>query len=259
VSIAAPASPADAAAAAAAVAPIVPAAGTEPAPVAAPVVAEPVARNLNDGSTPPTAEQITEWGSEKAAAEVIRLNRKLGDDRIQSKKNAAEEATKTATESTLAAVAKALGIALPGSEAPTLESVTQQLAESGTANTATTGERDTARKSLALTQAAWSEGVNPEKMDYLEFKLGKDADYLALDSADPEYQGMVKAAIAAIITADGSLKLAGQVTVSGAESFGGASGDDAITPAEFKGMPLGARTALKSRNPAAYTRLTAAQ
>jgi hypothetical protein len=203
----------------------------------------------------PTAAQIAKWGSPEAAKEVQRLTRKLGDDRMTSKANAAAEAT----QKTLDAVAVALGIKTTDKAPATLESVTAQLTEAGGTITETTTQLDTARKSLALTQAAWAEGVNPEKMDYLEFKLGKDAEFQKIDATKPGYEGKVKAAIAALTAADSTLKLAGQVQKSGAESFSGASGDDAITKSGFGAMSMQARTALKQSNPAAYARLVAEQ
>lgn len=243
------ASPADAAAAAAASTTAADQAATDAA------AASTEGAEGGDEGREPTAAQIAKWGSVEAAKEVQRLTRKLGDDRMTSKANAATEAT----QKTLAAVVEALGIKLPGSEAPTLESVTKQLGEAGGTITETTTQRDAALKSLAVTQAAWAEGVNPEKLDYLEFKLGKDADFQKIDTTKPGYEGKVKAAIAAITAADSTLKLAGQVQRSGAESFGGASGDDAITKSGFAAMSMAQRTALKQSNPAAYARLVAEQ
>ena len=203
----------------------------------------------------PTAAQIAKWGTVEAAKEVQRLTRKLGDDRMTSKANAAAEAT----QKTLDAVAVALGIKTSDKAPATLEGLTAQLTEAGGTITETTTQRDTAVKALALTQAAWAEGVNPEKMDYLEFKLGKDAEFQKIDATKPGYEGKVKAAIAALTAADSTLKLAGQVQKSGAESFSGASGDDAITKEQFSAMSMKARNRLYIESPANYKRLTEAQ
>lgn len=242
------ASPADAAAAAA---------STTAAADQAAATATEGAENTDtgpDAGREPTAAQIAKWGTVEAAREIQRLSREDGDRRMQSKANAAA----AAKQETLDAVAVALGIKT-GKEPATLEGLTTQLTEASGTITETTGKLSATQKALAITQAAWAEGVNPEKLDYLEFKLGKDADFQKIDTTKPGYEGKVKAAIAAVIAADSTLKLAGQVQRSGAESFGGASGDDAITKAGFAAMSMAARTALKQSNPAAYARLVAEQ
>lgn len=238
-----------------------PAAPATPATVAAttapaaPAAVEPAAATTDpDTGREPTAAQVEKWGSEAAAREIQRLTADAGKARVTSKANAAA----AATQETLDALAVALGIK-PGKETATLESVTAQLNEAGGTITETTTQRDAATKSLTLTKAAWAEGVNPEKMDYLEFKLGKDADFQALDATESGYEGKVKAAIAALTAADSTFKLAGQVNKSGAESFSGASGDDAITKEQFSAMSMKARNRLYIESPANYKRLTEAQ
>jgi hypothetical protein len=206
-------------------------------------------------SREPTAEQLAKWGTPEAAKEIIRLTADANKARLTAKANAAAEAT----QKTLDAVAVALGIKTTDKEPATLEGLTKQLTEAGGTITETTGKLSASQKALAVTQAAWSEGVNPAKLDYLEFKLGKDADFQKIDTSKPGYEGKVKAAIAAVIAADSTLKLAGQVQQSGAESFGGASGDDAITQAGFAAMSMAERTALKAKSPAVYARLVNGQ
>lgn len=187
---------------------------------------------------------------ERQQREIERLRRERGDERIAAKAAARDEG-KTEVQTALAkALAPLLGIELPGDgkDAPTVETLTAQAATIGS-------ERDDARRESAAVQEAWKLGVDPTKLDFLQYKLSRDTKYAAADVTTDEGRATVKASIEAIVSADPTLKGAGTSAASGVEQLGGAGAGDAITPDAFAKMSLAERTALRHNDPETYKRL----
>lgn len=250
MSNAAPATDAAAQAAAAAAAPVQqPAAPVPTPPAAAPSAAAPAAPQTNtqtDASATPWDDPAT------ARAEIERLRRERGDERIAAKATARDEGMQTAIK----ALAAAVGIELPSEGPATLE---EALPLIGTVTT----ERDAAREAqtaaerrlLAVTEA-WAAGINPTKLTYLEYLLGNDDTFKTLDPKDAEAGAKVKASIAAQVAADPTLKTTGSTAASGAQSYGGAGEPTEITQAQFDAWPLDKRQELYFADRATYNRLT---
>jgi hypothetical protein len=203
--------------------------------------------------TNPNAPDMTGWPQAAIDAyndrdrQARQYQREAGDRRIQAK-----SATDTAMRDAALAFAKAAGLEIPGTEAPTLETVTQQLG-------GVTTERDEARMTAALTSTAWEQGVDRAKLGYLQYQLSQDAAYKALDPTAADFSDKLSAIVASKLAADATLKAAGSAGASGVESLGGASGNSAITQERFNAMSVAERTDLYTSDRATYDRLAAGQ
>jgi hypothetical protein len=234
--------------------------GNEPAPTptdaaaqaaaAAAATAAAAAKPADKGGKADEAD----W-SPSARAEIDKLRRENGDTRINAKNKAAEEATKAA----VLALAKVAGIELPDDK-PTVESLGAKLAETAGERDAAAGDLGKTKAEVALLRAAWEAGVALPKLKYLRVDLSEDAAYTALDATKSDYGTKLAAVIASHLAKDSSLKQSGTVGgASGAESFGGANGDTAVTKEQFAKMDGVARSALYRSNKPLYDELLAAQ
>lgn len=201
----------------------------------------------------PQAPDMTGWPEEarkayeRRDADAKRYQREAGDARVHTRDAARADERK----GILAELAKVLDPDAAANSEPTVESVTTQLQ-------AATAERDNARREAATVLAAVDAGVDPAKLDYLHYKLGR-TDFASLDPADAEFSAKVKAAVDAQVSADQTLRAAGTAQVSGVESTGGAGDTSAISQERFNSMNMLDRADLRRRDPAAYERLVAGQ
>lgn len=184
----------------------------------------------------------------KRDGEAQRYQREAGDERINSKKNAAAEAR----AELLAEFNKVINPDAATDAPPTVEALTAQLGDSQ-------GKLDASDRSQAALMEAWQQGVDPTKLDYLKFKLSTDQAFTSLDPKAADFAAKVKASIAAQVAADPSLKLAGSAAASGVEQLGGAGGASTITPEAFNGMNMLERSELYRSDRATYDKLVSAQ
>lgn len=192
---------------------------------------------------------------EKAKREIERLRRENGDARINAKKAAAEEGAETARKQLLSDITKALGIET-GSDQLTPEQLTEKLTATGGELTETQGKLAATTAELAALKAAWQLGVDPAQVDYLNYQLGKSADFRAIDITAADAGDKLNAVISDLIAKDSRLKLSGAAIGSGAESFGGANSATAtMTKAQWDALPYSERVSLYQTNRSEYDRL----
>lgn len=183
----------------------------------------------------------------KARAEIERLRRERGDERIQAKKNAADEARKEL----LATLTQALDPeAASKGEQLTLEDATAKLTEAST-------EIVNVRRDAAVIAEAWKLGVDPARVDFLQFQLAKNNDFQSLDIESADFAGKLSSVISQEIAKDSTLKLSGAARASGVDQHGGTAGASTVTKAEFAAMPYAKRLELYNTNRAEYDRLNA--
>jgi len=179
-------------------------------------------------------------------AELARLRGENAKQRVGAKAAAAAEAKSELLATLTAALdpeAAAKG------QQMTVEQASEQL-------TAASTERDDAKREAAIVREAWKLGVDPAKLDYLQFTLARNADIKGADVADSAaLAGMLNAAIAEAITKDSSLKLSGAAFGSGVDQHGGAGASATITKEQWDGMSYTQRLALYNENKAEYDRL----
>lgn len=220
-----------------------PAAGASAEQARATTGADPQAQNAVQ------APDMTGWPQEAIDAynrrdgDARRYQREAGDSRIQSKQNAAADATKDL-------LAKLTAVLDPDAAQPaqTVEQVTQQL-------TAVQQQANTAAREAAVIQAAWQAGIDSAKLDFLQWRLDRSQEFGALDPASAEFRAKITEQVAAQVAADPTLRAAGTVQASGVEQPGGASSTSAITPEAWAGMSLQERQNLYHSDKAAYDRL----
>lgn len=199
---------------------------------------------------PAPAENTEPWNDPEAAkAEIEKLRKENGDQRINAKNAARDEGKTAATQDIAKALLGVLGVELPGDKPATPEQLAEQVG-------AVTTERDTARFDAAVAQAAWQAGVDPERADYLAFKLSKSADLAGVDPTSPEFGDKLKASITSLMAEDATLKRSGTATASGVENLAGSGGSDTITPEKFAQMSITERTNLYKTDRATYDKLT---
>lgn len=187
------------------------------------------------------------WNDPAAArAEIERLRKQNGDERVNAKNAARDEGKNEAQTALAKALAPLLGIELPGEQQATPEQLAEQIAK-------VAGERDAATYDAAVTRTAYELGVDPTKLDYLAFKLSKGE---KLDTASPDFSDKLKTSITALMAEDATLKRPGAVGASGVENLAGSGGSDAITPERFATMTLMEKQNLYNTDRAAYDRLT---
>lgn len=176
-----------------------------------------------------------------------RYQAEAGDNRIAAKNGARAEGKTEATNDIAKALLGVLGVELPGEEPATPEQLAAQVGN-------VTTERDAARTDAALARVALDLNLDPAKLDYIAFKLGKDG---ALDPSADDFAGKLKASVTALVAADATLKRSGTVQASGVENLAGSGGADTITPEKFAQMSMIERSKLRQTDQAAYDRLVA--
>ena len=169
------------------------------------------------GDTPPANPPAPAvWDDPAAArAEIEKLRRQNGDDRILAKKTAADEAR---TE-----LLQKLGLTKEGETAPDPAQLAKDLAAERTAKTTTARE-------LAIFKAASAAGADPAKL------LDSNSFMTSVQGLDPTDGTAVAAAITAAVTANASLKAARAAGASGIEQTGGTGEQGQITEAQLKTM-----------------------
>ena len=183
----------------------------------------------------------------KARAEIERLRRERGDERIQAKKNAADEARKEL----LASLTQALDPeAAAKGEQLTLEDATVKLTEASE-------QIVNVKRESAVVAEAWKLGIDPARLDYLQYQLAKNNDFKSLDIESADFAGKLSSVISDEIAKDSTLKLSGAAIASGVDQHGGSAGASTITKAEFTAMPYAKRLELYNTNRAEYDRLNA--
>lgn len=223
-----------------------------PATPSAPTPADIAAQQQQQPQQPEAGGDESPWNDpEKAKREIERLRREAGDQRINAKAEAAENARKELLQT--------LTVALGGNPSegapPTVESLTEQV---GTVTT----ERDTARadaakaqRDAAIVRALVTAGVAPTRLEYAEFLLGKRADIASADVASDTFSGTLTAAITEVIANDSSLKAPGASIGTGGPGFSGSDASGQMTKAEFDALPYAKRAELFRTNKAEYDRL----
>jgi hypothetical protein len=161
-------------------------------------------------------EQKNIWDDPASArAEIEKLRKQNGDDRILAKKTAADEARNELLQK--------LGLTKEGETAPDPAQLAKDLAAERTAKTTTARE-------LAIFKAASTAGADPTKL------LDSNSFMTSVQGLDPTDGAAVAAAITAAVTANASLKAARAAGASGIEQTGGTGEQGQITEAQLKTM-----------------------
>lgn len=205
-------------------------------------------------NTNPPAGETPEQKATRLEAEVARLEREKADVRVNKQGDIANKATQKA----VAALAKSLGIELPGGEELTVESLTEKLNEqTGKTEKATEKANSTARE-LAVYKAATPDGVDVDRLtDSRTFNQTIEA----LDPSDKDFDAKIKAAVSAAVTKDPSLKSrrqGGGTQRSGGENFGGSGGSTPLTKDQFVALSTAEKSKLFLTNRSEYNRLMSA-
>lgn len=200
----------------------------------------------------PPAGETAEQKATRLEAEVARLNREKEDVRVQKKGEIADTATKKA----VAALAKAVGIELPGGEELTVETLTEKLNEQTGKTAEATKEANATKIELAVYKSATPKGIDVDRLTDLK---SFDTATKDLDPADPSFEAKLTAAIDAAVKKDPSLKgrPGGGSQRSGAENFSGSGDSKPITKEDFAKMSIEDKTALFRSNRAEFDRLSA--
>lgn len=191
--------------------PVTPVEPAAPAPVepVAPVAPVPPAP-----AEPAPAPAV--WDDPAAArAEIEKLRRQNGDERINAKKQAAEEARDE--------LLKKLGLTKEGEPQPDPAKLAADLAAEREAKASTARE-------LAIFKAAGAAGADPAKL------LDSNSFMTSVQGLDPTDGEAVAAAITAAVTANQSLKAARAAGASGIEQTGGTGEQGQITEQQLKTM-----------------------
>jgi hypothetical protein len=155
------------------------------------------------------------WDDPAAArAEIEKLRKQNGDERINAKKAAADEARQE--------ILTKLGI-VKADEKPDAAALAQQI------TAAQQAQADTARQ-LAIYKAASAAGADPAKL------LDSNSFMTSVQGLDPADGAAVAAAITAAVTANQSLKAARAAGASGIELSGGSGEQGQITEQQLKTM-----------------------
>jgi len=189
----------------------------------------------------------------KLQAEVERYKREAEAARVKAKGAVADQAKRDQ----LLAFAQAIGIDLPKGQEETVESLQAKLQQEVTARQEDQTKVVQASKAQALVKAAWTNGVDPAKAEYLEFLVGKNPDYAQLDPSKGDFQTSVDAIVKSIVETDPTFKATpGGATKSGADGFGGAGPNGEVTQEAFDKMSIAEQTNLYRTNPALFNRLS---
>lgn len=186
---------------------------------AAPAEAAPVPAATPSPAPAPPAEPAPApavWDDPAAArAEIEKLRKQNGDERVNAKKAAAEEARQE--------LLKKLGLTKDGEEAPDPAKVAADLAAEREARAATARE-------LAIFKAASAAGADPAKL------LDSNSFLTSVKGLDPNDGDAIAAAITAAVSANASLKAARAAGASGIEQTGGTGEQGQITEQQLKTM-----------------------
>jgi len=156
------------------------------------------------------------WDDPAAArAEIEKLRKQNGDDRILAKKTAADEARNELLQK--------LGLTKEGEAIPDPAALAQQIADANKARA------DTARE-LAIFKAASTAGADPTKL------LDSNSFMTSVQGLDPTDGNAVAAAITAAVTANASLKAARAAGASTVDLGGGSGEQGQITEQQLKTM-----------------------
>ena len=150
-----------------------------------------------------------------ARAEIEKLRKQNGDDRILAKKTAADEARNELLQK--------LGLTKEGEAAPDPAQIAKDLAAERTAKTTTARE-------LAIFKAASAAGADPAKL------LDSNSFMTSVQGLDPTDGNAVAAAITAAVTANASLKAARAAGASTVDLGGGSGEQGQITEQQLKTM-----------------------
>lgn len=223
-----------------------------PAPNTIPTPGDLAAQHQQQQPTDPANDGESPWNDPaKARAEIERLRRERGDERIQAKQTAADEAKREFAD----AVLVALGMK-PGEQAPTVESLTASVAT-------VTDERDAARtkaadaeRQTAVVRALVNAGVAPGRLDYAEFLLNKRGDISSADPSSDTFGGTLTAAITEVLASDSTLKTPGASVGTGGPGFSGSDGAGQMTKEEFNRLPYNEQVKIFRTDRATFDRLT---
>lgn len=171
----------------------------------------------------------------------------LQAEAAKSRINAKEKAAEDARAAQLQQIAKVLGLATGEDEAPSLDSVTAQLTERTT-------EAEQARKDAALARTALALRVDPSRLDYLAYLVGRDDTIRGASATDPGFADTLTNTVRGILSTDPTLTAAALPSKSGADTYGGASGSE-VTLDAFANMSAAERSKLYQADPAAYQSL----
>lgn len=218
-----------------------------PAPVATPAPAAPAAPAPAATPTPaattdPQAVDMTGWPPEAVEAytrrdkDARKYQTEAGDRRIASKD----------VMTGFRAIAEQLGVELPPdpTAAPEPAAVTERAR--------------TLAFDAALAHAALTHNVPAAQLDYLAFKLSRNAEAQALDPTSAEYRATLGNIALSEIQRDASLLGSGtQQQVASVQDLGGAQGNAALTLDAFQRMSPLARGELYTTDKPSYDRLVA--
>lgn len=183
----------------------------------------------------------TEW-PEEARREIARLRKENGDARMNAKQKAAEEAR-------TALLKEVMGVLDPTStEEATPEALLARVQT-------TEVERDKAVVAAALVREAWEQGVDPARLEYLQFLVTRREDYATLSPANQGWGDTLKSMVTEVVASDRTLKATGAQKGTGDGQFGGAGDTPSITKEQFASMSMQERTALYLNDRATYDRL----
>lgn len=217
---------------------------TAPAVAAAePIVTTPVAQQLIAPAEPAPATKSAEpaanpWEDPATAkAEIERLRKENGSERVNAKKTAADEARNELAQQ----IGKALGL-VKADEAPTAEQLTALLEQS-------TNDGAQARLELAIYKAAADAKADAAAL------LDSRAFLEKTKGIDPTDSAALAAAITEAVTENPRLKTA-QAAGSGGADFTGGTGETAITQDRFNAMTPAEKNTLFNTNPTLYRQLT---
>lgn len=223
-----------------------------PAPTPQPPAPAPPADPAAPPATDPAPTDDSPWNDPaKAKAEIERLRRERGDERIEAKKNAADEARTDLANALLVALGQKPG----EGAAPTVESLTETVGTITTERDTAQAAADAANRSKAIVLAAVNAGVNPARLDYVEYLIGKQEAISGASPSDPAFDGTLTAAITTAIANDPSLKVPGASIGTGGPGFSGTGTVGQMTKSEFDALPYAKRADLYRTNRAEYDRL----
>lgn len=197
----------------------------------------------NSTETNEQSETDSPWADpEKAQAEIERLRRENANNRVNAKKQAAEEAR----QEMLKEFQKLLNPEASDSEAPSVEDLSKELST----------ERENARMAaleLAVYREASRDKLNAERILNSRSFFNQTKD---LDPKSDDFGSKLAEVLKTEVKNDPTLKLTGGTTVSGAEQHGG-SGEQqqTVTKEQFASMSVEQRTDLFRKNRALYDQL----
>lgn len=193
------------------------------------------------------ADLDTSAWPEAAREALAKVRDEAAKNRIKARDTETELNEAKKAVKALEAIQKALGGGEEG-EQPTMEQLGKQVGD-------LTGERDAARIEAELLRTAWASGVDPAKLQYLEFTLSKTDAFKTLNTTTEGWRDTLKTLVTQAVAQDATLKATG-ARGTGDGQFGGAEQQaQTVTREQFMSMSLAQRTQLKQANPALYAEL----